>query len=351
MYQCLSICGVRQFGRAGDIAELKFSPRLGMQESAGASPMCIGCYPSLGNGKEVSRRKEMKNSGNSNRGSGRLIFVLLLLVVLIGAGYYMITRNASVQNAFHFVKDSTEDATTTSRVRTALLLSKHVSPFDIKVETTQGAVMLNGEVPSEQIKAVAGAIAQDTSGVKEVHNNLAINPSTARNPETERLGERVADLEIKTLVIEGLSQNPELAEKHIATEVKNRTVTLSGTVQTAAQKHAAEQIAWQVAGVQGVTDNLSATNAQTNPESIDEKLAHRVEFELYSTKAISLKTVQIHADNGTVTLTGNVSSRAEKLLAEKTAQSVEGVRKVVNSLAVPDEVQSRTGMEDRTSGG
>ena len=281
----------------------------------------------------------MKNSKNGNRGSGGLLLVLLLVVVL-GAAFYLFTRNASFQNAIHSVKGSAEDAATSSKVRTALLLSKHVSPFDIKVETTQGAVTLEGQVPSEQIKAVAGAIAQDTSSVKEVHNNLGINPSTARNPETEGLGNRVADLEIKTLVSEGLSQNAELAEKHIATEVKSRTVTLSGTVQTATQRYTAEQIAWQVTGVQGVTDNLSAVDAQTNPESIDEKLAHRVEFELYSTKAISLKTVQIHADKGTVTLTGNVSSRAEKLLAGKTAQSVEGVRKVVNSLTVPDEVLS-----------
>jgi hyperosmotically inducible periplasmic protein len=286
------------------------------------------------------RRKVVKNSGNGERGSGRLVSALLLLVVLLGAAYFIFTRNASVQNAFHVVKESTQDATTTSRVRTALLLSKHVSPFDIKVQTTQAEVTLDGQVPSEQIKAVAGAIALDTSGVKEVHNNLGINPSTARNPETEGLGERVADLEIKTLVSEDLSQNAELAGKHIATDVKNRTVTLSGTVETATQKNRAEQIAWQVTGVQGVTDNLSATNAQTNPESVDEKLAHRVEFELYSTKAISLKAVQIHADNGTVTLTGNVSSRAEKLLAEKAAESVEGVRKVVNSLAVTDEAQS-----------
>ena len=282
----------------------------------------------------------MKNSGNGERGSGRLVSALLLLVVLLGAAYFIFTRNASVQNAFHVVKESTQDATTTSRVRTALLLSKHVSPFDIKVQTTQAEVTLDGQVPSEQIKVVAGAIALDTSGVKEVHNNLGINPSTARNPETEGLGERVADLEIKTLVSEDLSQNAELAGKHIATDVKNRTVTLSGTVETATQKNRAEQIAWQVTGVQGVTDNLSATNAQTNPESVDEKLAHRVEFELYSTKAISLKAVQSHADNGTVTLTGNVPSRAEKLLAEKAAESVEGVRKVVNSLAVTDEAQS-----------
>jgi len=53
----------------------------------------------------------------------------------------------------------------------------------------------------------------------------------------------------------------------------------------------------------------------------------------------SLKTMQIHAENGTVTLTGNVGSRAEKLLAEKVAQSVEGVRKVMNSLVAPEETQ------------
>lgn len=282
----------------------------------------------------------MKNSRNDERGAGRVFTALLLLAVILGVAYYFFTRNASVQNAFHSMQESTQDATTTSRVRTALLLSKHVSPYDIKVETTQAEVSLDGQVPSEQIKTVAGAIALDTSGVKVVHNNLAINPSTSRNPETEGLGARVADLEIKTLVNEDLSQNADLAGKRIATDVKDRTVTLSGSVETAAQKNQAEHIAWQVTGVQGVTDNLNASNAPTSPESVDDKLAHRVEFELYSTKAISLKTVQIHADNGTVTLTGNVTSRAEKLLAEKTAQSVEGVRKVVDNLSAPDEAQS-----------
>jgi len=284
--------------------------------------------------------EELKTSGNGQKGSGRLVSVVLLLVVVLGVTYFISTRNASLLNAFHTVKESTQDAATTSRVRTALLLSKNVSPFDIKVETAQGEVTLNGQVPSAQIKAVAGAIVQDTSGVKEVHNNLGINPSTTRNAETEGLGERVADLEIKTLVSARLAENTDLAEKHIATDVKNRTVTLSGTVQNVSQKYAADQIAWQVAGVQGVMNNLSANDAQTNPETADDKLARRVEFELYSTKAISLKAVQIHADNGTITLTGNVSSLAEKLLAEKTAQSVEGVRKVVDRLAAPDEAQS-----------
>ena len=279
----------------------------------------------------------MKPSGNHERGSVKGILVLGLLLLVVGAVYYIFARNSSVRNAFYSIQESTQDAATTSRVRTALLLSKQVSPFDIKVQTIQGEVTLEGQVPSEQVKTVAGAIAQDTSSVKQLHNNLGVNPLIERNPDREHLGERVADLEIKTLVTDALSKNAELAENHITTEVKGRTVTLGGTVQTVSQKYTADQVAWQVPGVQGLTDNLSVSNAQATPESADDKLARRVEFELYSTKAIPLKTVQIHADNGTVTLTGTVSSLAEKLLAEKTAKSVEGVRRVVDSLAAPEE--------------
>jgi hyperosmotically inducible periplasmic protein len=279
----------------------------------------------------------VKLSRNGQRGSGKTILVLVLLILVVGAVYFVSTRNSSVQNAFSSIKESTQDAATTSRVRTALLLSKHVSPFDIQVQTVQGEVTLDGQVPSEQVKTVAGAIAQDTSSVKQVHNNLAVNPAIERNPDREHLGERVADLEIQTLLTDALSKNADLADKHIATEVKNRKVALSGTVQTTNQKYTAEQTAWQVPGVQGITDNLSVADSQATPESADDKLARRVEFELYSTKAIALKTVQIHADNGIVTLTGTVSSRAEKLLAEKMAKSVEGVHRVVNSLAAPEE--------------
>ena len=285
----------------------------------------------------MPEEEKLKSSRNGERGFGKLILVLALLVLAVGTIYFVSTRNSSVQNVFSSIKESTQDGATTSRVRTALLLSKNVSPFDIKVGTIQGEVTLEGQVPSDQVKTVAGAIAQDTSSVKQVHNNLAVNPAIERNTDREHLGERVADLEIQTLVTDALSKNADLAEKHITTEVKNRTVALNGTVQTANQKYTAEQVAWQVPGVQGLKDNLSVADAQAMPESADDKLARRVEFELYSTKAIPLKTVQIHAENGVVTLTGTVLSRAEKLLAEKTAKSVEGVLRVVNSLAAPEE--------------
>ena len=86
-----------------------------------------------------------------------------------------------------------------------------------------------------------------------------------------------------------------------------------------------------------LVSQLTVADGQTGPESVDDRLARRVEFELYSTKAVSLKTVQIRSQaDGTVVLSGSVPSRAEKLLAEKVAQGVEGVKRVVNNLTTQE---------------
>src|SRR5260221_3000524 len=127
----------------------------------------------------------MESSTKIEKGASKTNLMLILVLILVGGAYFAYTQSASLRGAFHSVKESTQDATTTSRVRTALLLSKQVSPFDIKVETIQGEVTLTGQVPSDATKNVAGAIAQDTAGVKQVHNNLGINPTAERNPETE----------------------------------------------------------------------------------------------------------------------------------------------------------------------
>jgi osmotically-inducible protein OsmY len=62
-----------------------------------------------------------------------------------------------------------------------------------------------------------------------------------------------------------------------------------------------------------------------------------VEFELYATKAVALEDVQVRSQDGSVYLSGEVGSRAEKLLAERVTQSVEGVKKVVNNLSASEE--------------
>ena len=273
----------------------------------------------------------------------RSIGIAIVLIVLIVGGVLIYKRDAarSLGDTLRSVKETSQDAATTSKVKTALLLSKHVSAFDVKTSTNRGEVTLTGEVPTEETRRLAGAITQDTSGVTAVHNNLTVNPAARGNQEMEQLGDRVADLEIKTLVIDQLGRSPELKDKQIKVQVSKRIVTLDGAVDTPAQKRAAEQMALQAPGVQGLAGQLAVANAAAVPESADEKLARRVEFELYSTRALPLQSVQIRSQDGTVILTGPVTSRAEKLLAERVTQSVDGVKRVINNLSAPEGTGAR----------
>jgi hyperosmotically inducible periplasmic protein len=273
----------------------------------------------------------------------RAIVIAIVLIVLIVGGVLIYQRDAatSIGATLRSVKETSQDAATTSKVKTALMLSKHVSAFDVKATTNRSEVTLTGEVPSEETRRLAGAITQDTSGVTAVHNNLTVNPAARGNQEMEQLGDRVADLEIKTLVIDQLGRSPELKDKRFTVQVAKRMVSLDGAVDTPAQKRAAEQIVMQTPGVQGLAGQIAVANAGTAPESADDKLAKRVEFELYSTRALPLQSVQIRSQDGTVFLAGPVTSRAEKLLAERVTQSVDGVKRVVNNLNAPEGAAAR----------
>jgi hyperosmotically inducible protein len=266
-----------------------------------------------------------------------VLLVFLVVVIVAVVWVYRAPGAAPIREMLRSVKVNSQDAATTSKVKTALLLSKHVSAFDIKTSTTQGVVQLTGDVPTEETKRLAGAIAQDTSGVSQVQNDLAVNPAAGRNPAMANLGDRVADLEVKTIVTDRLAQSPDLKNKRFTVQVARGVVTLDGGADSMAQKRAAEQIVTQVPGVQGLNSQLTVADAPATAECTDDRLARRVEFELYSTKAVSLKTVQIRSQaDGTVVLSGSVPSRAEKLLAEKVAQGVEGVKRVVNNLTTQE---------------
>lgn len=280
-------------------------------------------------------KKSLRESGKAAVG----VIVVVVLIVLIAGGVwtYSARRAAGVRDALRLVKDGSQDTATTTKVKTALLLSKHVSAFDTTVTTARGEVTLTGDVPTEEVKGLAAAIARDTTGVSAVHNNLTVNPGAGANPEAASIGDRVADLEIKTLVTDHLAQAAELQNEHITVQVSKRRVSLDGTVESAAQRRAADRIALLVPGVMELASNLTVTTAAGTPESPDDQLAHRVEFELYATKAVALKEVQVRSQDGSVYLSGKVGSRAEKLLAERVAQSVEGVKKVVNNLSASEE--------------
>jgi len=66
------------------------------------------------------------------------------------------------------------DSAITTKVKALLLAEKGVPSMSISVETYEGRVLLSGFVDSTAIKAKAGKVAADVSGVKGVQNNLVV---------------------------------------------------------------------------------------------------------------------------------------------------------------------------------
>lgn len=269
----------------------------------------------------------------------KLMALLSLVIVVAGVGYYLYSHGWKKPESFSSLFSSSGDAATTRKVKTALGLSKRLAGFDIDVNASGGVVTLTGRVPSEDAKSLAGEIARDTPGVSEVKNEISVEPNA--QPSSESV--HVEDLEIRVAILEALAHSRELGGKNIDVKVDNRTVTLSGMVETPAQRNGAEQIARAVDGVAGVTNNLGVSNPQATTEppaaiaptaDPNAELAKRVSFELYSTDAFNTPAIQVKADQGTVTLSGTVRSKAEQLLAERVVQSVSGVKKVTNDLKV-----------------
>src|SRR5215831_6202159 len=282
------------------------------------------------------------------------LFATILLIVLALAGYYIYRfgwttpRVGQVGQIF-----SSSDPTVTSSVKASLASSKLLSGYDINVKTEDGVVTIGGQVPSDDLRVLAEGIVRQSAGVKDVKNLIIVGQDT--RPGTGN--PRIQDLETKTTVLQGLARSPELAGRKIDVSVDNQVVTLTGTVESAQQRMIAEEIARISPGVTGVNNAITVPGSSgapapgatspapgqpgaaagqlgAAPES-NADLAKHVEFELYSTGAFDVSTMNIKADNGAVTLSGTVRSRAEQLLAERVAQGVSGVKSVSNELKAP----------------
>ncbi len=74
--------------------------------------------------------------------------------------------------AAYAMKETSQDAALTAKVKAALSLNKQVPADQIHVESQGDVVTLRGEVPNDEVRSVAEKIAQDTPGVGEVRNYL-----------------------------------------------------------------------------------------------------------------------------------------------------------------------------------
>lgn len=272
---------------------------------------------------------------DSQRPRRRWSLVLAILVILAGVAAYLAYRqDYDFRGALRLAESASKEAATTASVKAALALSRKVSAFDIDVATQGGIVRLRGEVPSEEVRQLAVAIAEDTMGVERVEDQLVVDAAARPNPELVRLRKRVADLEIETTLTRLLLGHPDLAERNLRAVVEDRRVTLTGTVRDAAERDGAEQVVAAIEGVREVVNELEVENAPPAAESEEHLLAERAEFALYASDAFNMDGIEVRASDGNVILRGNVRSQAERLLAQRIVADVEGVDEVANELEV-----------------
>ncbi len=200
----------------------------------------------------------------------RLLALGLCVSLFLLVSYYFLVVNREAEKlqptAAAPLQDSDKrqaDAALSARIRSAITRTKRLYSLNIGVENKEGSITLTGEVPTEIDKELAGALAQETSGVKEVHNQLQITPSLNRTNEPMTQGNaplKVEDLEMEANLRESLQALPELKTQPILLKVNNRAVTLTGRVATEQQRLRVEQIIRNAPKVSSVSNQLRVAN-------------------------------------------------------------------------------------------
>jgi osmotically-inducible protein OsmY len=99
-----------------------------------------------------------------------ILIVFAMLFIVNGC-----TGNSSLSTAspVAFVEDSVLEA----KVKTALINQLGLADaFKIEVEAKDGVVQLSGFINNEVNKELAGQVARNVDGVKEVVNNIIVKP-------------------------------------------------------------------------------------------------------------------------------------------------------------------------------
>ena len=87
----------------------------------------------------------------------------------------------AAKNAYTGTATALSDTTITTKVKAAFASGKDIKSNDIHVTTTAGVVKLSGQVQNSDMAARVVAIARNTSGVRDVTNDLRVSSPSSEN--------------------------------------------------------------------------------------------------------------------------------------------------------------------------
>lgn len=154
-----------------------------------------------------------------------------------------------------------------------------------------------------------------------------------------------ADRELRMDVLAELSWDPSIRDEDIATAVKDGVVTLAGTVDTYAQRYAAEHAVERVKGVKAIVNEVTVKLPGAMERS-DTDIAHAAVNALQWDIQVPDDRIQVKVTNGWLTLEGEVDRYFQKEAAERAVGYLMGVKGVsslisVRSVPTPADVKQR----------
>ena len=122
--------------------------------------------------------------------------------------------------------------------------------------------------------------------------------------------------------------------REVSVDTRKGVVNLRGKVDSDEAKTAAAEVAKKIEGVQSVKNDLQvvAPMVRKAVDASDKDIAKAVESRL--SKDMQLNKVDVRADGGVVTLTGEVPSITASAKASEMARNIPGVKSVKNELTV-----------------
>jgi osmotically-inducible protein OsmY len=163
------------------------------------------------------------------------------------------------------------------------------------------------------------------------------------NPQKESTVK--TDAELKRDVEAELAWDPSIRATAIGVAVKDGVVTLTGHIETYAEKHAAEKALRRVAGVKAIAVELDVRLSPQHRRS-DTDIAIAAEQSL-NWNTLVPDQVRVTVDHGWITLQGEVEWDFQRRSAGKAVHSLMGVVGVSNEITLKERVITKGDLQSR----
>ena len=147
------------------------------------------------------------------------------------------------------------------------------------------------------------------------------------------------DDQLQKAVLAELSWEPSVTAAHIGVTAENGTITLTGTVESYGQKHAAEMAAGRVKGVKAIAEEIDVKLPFEIKRS-DADIATAAVDRLAWDTGTPRDAIKVKVEKGWLTLTGEVEWHYQMEAAEREVRNLMGVVGVSNQITIKPRVNT-----------